>query len=46
MEGIFIIIKRSAEMKFAAFDYLSNYLQKDLTYLHSYFLIFMYTRIL
>ena len=45
MEVLFII-KWSAEMSFAAFDSLSNYLQKDLTNLNSYFLIFMHTRTL
>ena len=43
---ILFIIKRSAEMWFAAFDSLSNYLQKDLTNLNSYSLIFMHTRTL
>ena len=43
MEVLFII-KRSAEMWFAAFDSLSNYLQKDLTNLNSYSLISMHTR--
>ena len=45
MEVLFII-KRSEEMWFAAFDSLSKYLQKDLTYFNSYSLIFMHTRTL
>ena len=44
--GVLFIILRSAEIWFAAFDSLPNYLQKDLTYFNSYSLMFMHIRTL